>query len=388
MNSTNATTAWMNSANATTASDALSITSKIAIVTAYVIIFTIALFGNSIGLYVVCAKETSRRITNLLIKNLAIADLIFTVILMPYSVLFMFLEPHQWFGGIMGEITCKVVFYAVPVSIAASVTTMVVISMDRFCAVYFPLNQALFHNHRAVTSVIWLFSLISMTPYLFIFQVFKEGDMYSCYQVWPWADDQHEMFLALRIFHVILFFLLYPLPLLIIAVVNSLVGRRLWLHRAPGSTTSVNRAAVEVSRKKVVKMLVVLVAVFAICWAPTHLFHYFVFFNQAILNKIPLVVMNFMLWVSHANSAINPMLYIALNKNFRYAFLDAAVALSTSPVHALSACMTYFLERQATPESHLTNDRPVRQRQHSTFRVAPAVAGNGHNARQGHETKL
>jgi len=337
---------------------------------------------------VVCAKEASRRIINLLIKNLAIADLIFTIIAMPFSVLYIFLEQNQWFGGIMGEITCKVIFYAIPVSFAASMTTMVVISLDRFCAVYFPLNNALFHNRRAVTSVIWLFSLISMTPYLIIFQVFEEGDMYSCYQVWPWADDQHEMFLALKIFHVILFFLLYPLPLLIIAVVNSLVGRRLWLHRTPGSSTSVNRAAVEVSRRKNVKMLVVLVAVFALCWAPTHVIHYFVYFNQAILNKMPLVVLNFMLWMSHANSAINPMLYIALNKNFRYAFLDAAVALSTSPVRAVRACTTYFLERQATPEPRHTNDRPVRQIEHVTFRIAPAVAGNGYNKRQGHETKL
>ena len=378
----------MNSTNATTALDVFSISSKIAIVTAYVIIFTIALFGNSIGLYVVCAKATSRRITNLLIKNLAIADLIFAVIVMPYSVLFIFLKQNQWLGGTMGQITCKVVFYAIPVSLAASVTTMVVISLDRFCAVYFPLNQALFHKHRIVTTVIWLFSLISMTPYLLIYQVFKEGDMYSCYQVWPWADDEQEMFLALRIFHVILFFLFYPLPLLIIAVVNSLVGRRLWLHRTPGSTRSVNRAAVEVSRRKVVKMLVVLVAVFALCWAPTHLFHYFVYFNQDILDKIPPVVMSFMLWMSHANSAINPMLYIALNKNFRYAFLDAAVALSTSPVRAVSACTTYFVGRQSTPESQLNNDHPVRQRQHSAFRVAPVIAGDGDNVRRGYETKL
>ena len=376
----------MNSTNATTASDVLSVTSKIAVITAYVIIFTIALFGNSIGLYVVCGKGTSRRITNLLIKNLTIADLIFTVIVMPYSVLFVFF-PHQWFGGIMGEITCKVVFYAVPVSIAASVTTMVVISLDRFCTVYFPLNQALFHNHRTVTFVIWLFSLISMTPYLFMYQVFKEGDMYSCYQVWPWADDQQEMFLALRIFHIILFFLFYLLPLLIMVVFHFLVGRRLWLQGTLGSTTSENRAAAEVSRRKVVKMFGVLVAVFALCWAPTHLFHYFIYFNQDILNKIPVVVMNFMLWVSHANSAINPMLYIALNKNFRYAFLDAAVALSTCPVRAVSACTTYFLEKRQ-PRSHLTNDRPFRQRQLcSAFRLAPAIAGYGHNARQGCETK-
>ena len=288
----------------------------------------------------------------------------------------------------MGEITCKVVFYAVPVSIAASVTTMVVISLDRFCAVYFPLNQALFHNHTAVTFVIWLFCVIYMTPYLFIYRVFKEGDTYSCYQVWPCADDQQETFLALRIFHIILFFLFYLLPLLIMVVFHFLVGRRLCLQGTLGSTTSVNRAAAEISKRKVVKMLAVLVAVFALCWAPIHLFYYFIYFNQDILNKIPVVVMNFMLWVSHENSAINPMLYIALNKNFRYAFLDAAVALSTCPVRAVSACTTYFLERQVTPRSHLTNDRPFRQRQHSAFRLAPAVAGYGQNARQGHETKL
>ena len=285
----------MNSTNATTVQDNYSIMTKVGIVSAYVVIFTIALFGNSIGLYVVCGKATSRRITNLLIKNLAVADLISTITVMPYSVLFMFLEANQWFGGIVGTIMCKVVFYAIPVSVAASVTTMVVISLDRFCAVYFPLNQTLFHNHRAVTSIIWIFSLISMTPYLFTYQVLKESDHYFCNEVWPWADDLQETFVAQRTFHVILFALFYLLPLLIITVVNSLVGRRLWHYRAPGSTYCVNRTAAEVSKRKIVKMLVVLLVVFALCWFPTHLFDYFVYYQPAVLNEIPLVVLHLML---------------------------------------------------------------------------------------------
>ena len=378
----------MNSTNNTTAHSRYTITTKIVLVSAYAIIFTIALFGNSIGLYVVCAKANSRRITNLLIKNLAVADLIFTVTVMPYSVLLMFFEGNLWFGGTMGVITCKVIFYAIPVSIAASVTTMTVISLDRFCAIFFPLNLALFHKHKTITAVIWLISLISMTPYLFIYQVFKEGEQYFCYQDWPWSDNLQETFFALRTFHVILFVLLYPLPLLIITVVNCLVGHRLWLHRTPGSISSANRTTLEVSRRKVIKMLVVLVVVFALCWLPTHVNHYFIFFQPDVWYNMPIVVAHLMFWVSHANSAINPMLYIALNRNFRYAFLDATGALFTSPVRAISACMTYIRGEQPTPELHFTNERPVRPRQHSAFRVAPAVVGGGDNARRGHETKL
>ncbi|KAJ7336534.1 hypothetical protein OS493_011744 [Desmophyllum pertusum] len=298
----------MNSTNNTTAHSRYTITTKIVLLSAYAIIFTIALFGNSIGLYVVCAKANSRRITNLLIKNLAVADLIFTVTVMPYSVLFMFFEENLWFGGTMGE--------------------------------------------------------------------------------WPWSDNLQETFFALRTFHVILFVLLYPLPLLIVTVVNCLVGHRLWLHRTPGSISSANRTTLEVSRRKVVKMLVVLVVVFALCWLPTHVNHYFIYFQPDVWYNMPIVVAHLMFWVSHANSAINPMLYIALNRNFRYAFLDATGALFTSPVRAISACMTYIRGEQPTPELHLTNERPVRPRQHSAFRVAPAVVGGGDNARRGHETKL
>ena len=350
----------MNSTNNTTAQSLYSFTAKIVLVSAYTIIFIIALFGNSIGLYVACAKANSRRITNLLIKNSAIADLIFTVTVMPYSVLFVFFEGNLWFGGTMGVIMCKVVFFAIPASIAASVTTMTVISLERFCAIFFPLNQALFLKNKTITTIIWLFSTISMTPYLFIYQVFKEGEQYLCYQEWPWSDNLQDTFFALRTFHVILFVLLYPLPLLIMTVVNCLVGHRLWLHKTPRSISSVNRTALEVSRRKVVKMLVVLVVVFALCWLPTHVNHYLIYFQPDVWHKMPIVVAHLMFLVSHANSAINPMLYIALNKNFRNAFLEAAGALVTSPVRAISACMTYIRREQPTPELYLANERRTR----------------------------
>lgn len=360
---------------------------KIGLTIVYIIIFTLALFGNSIGLYVVCTKTPSRRITDLLIKNLAIADLIFALIIIPQAVVYMYYEPGLWFGGIMGHITCKVAFYAIPVSVAASVITLTVISFDRFCAIFHPLSQVFFHKHRAITALIWLVALIAMTPYLLLYRLFKQGDQYFCSQEWPWAKDVKETYIALRKFHVFIFVLLYALPLVIIAAVNSLIACRVWFHRSPGNTASVNRASAEVTRRKVVQMLLAIVVAFALCWLPTYVNHYFMYFKPAVWFEIPIVVRHLMFWVSHANSAINPLLYIAFNKNFRCRFLDATAALFASPFRAIGTCMAY-IEEKSTPDPYHQHMHPARPKQHSGFRVAPSKPGGRNGTGRSHETKL
>ena len=360
--------------NTTASADLYSIAAKIGLISAYIFIFTMALFANSIGLYVACSKAPSRRITDLLIKNLAIADLIFTVTVMPDTVIFIIYEGPRWIGGTLGHVTCKLVFYAVPVSIAASVITLTVISFDRFCAIFFPLSQALFHKHKTITAIIWLISLITMAPNLLFFQVFQDGERYYCYQVWPWAEDLEETFLALKISHVVFFVLLYALPLLIIAVVNSLVAQRVWFHKSPGNAASLNRTSAEVTKRRAVKMLVAIVVVFALCWLPTYVNHYLMFFQPVVWDEVPIVVAHLIFWVSHANSAINPLLYIAFNKNFRYAFLKATIAFFASPIRALSTCAAYIMERHSTSEAAQQQiDLPLRPRQHGEFRVTPGT---------------
>ena len=139
---------------------------------AYITIFVTSLLGNSVGLQVVVsAKTSSKRITYLLIKNLAVADLILTLTVMPYSVLLMYFD--RWFGGLMGTITCKLFCYAILVSIAASVITLTIISIDRFFAIYYPLKLTLFHKHKTITMIIWSASLLAGSPYLLLYQVEK-----------------------------------------------------------------------------------------------------------------------------------------------------------------------------------------------------------------------
>ena len=333
---------------------------KVGFTFAYITIFVISLFGNSVGLQVVMsAKTPSRRITYLLIKNLAVADLILTLTVMPNSVWFMYFDHNRWFGGTMGTITCKLFFYAILVSIAASVITLTIISIDRFFVIYYPLKLTLFHKHKTITMIIWSVSLLAITPYLLLFKVKKLGDYYVCLPVWPWSKNIIETYLVMRAFHIFGFIIFYALPLLITAVVNCLLFRRVWFHKSSG-TASGNRA-LTASRRKVIRMLSIIVVGFALCWLPCYINHYFMFFQPAVFEKIPIAVWSFNFWLSHANSAINPLFYIVLNRRFRKAFLDALTVLFAFPCRVVSHCMSYFTEEPSAAMPSPRNEAPRQQ---------------------------
>lgn len=59
---------------------------KISIRCAYAVIFTIALLGNSMGLFQVLKGSSSISVMNLFIANMAVADLMLTCTVMPVQV--------------------------------------------------------------------------------------------------------------------------------------------------------------------------------------------------------------------------------------------------------------------------------------------------------------
>ena len=333
---------------------------KVGFTFAYITIFVISLFGNSVGLQVVVrAKTRSKRITYLLIKNLAVADLILTLTEMPNSVWIMYFDYNRWFGGTMGTITCKLFFYAIPVSIAASVITLTIISIDRFFAIYYPLKLTLFHKHKTITMIIWFVSLLAVTPYLLLFKVEKFRDRYVCLPVWPWSKNIIETYHVMRAVHIFGFIAFYALPLLITAVVNCLVVRRVWFHKSPGNASS-NRSSTA-AKRKVIRMLGIIVVGFALCWLPTYINHYFIVFQPAVWEEIPIAVSTFNFWLRHANSAINPLFYIVSNRCFRKAFLDTLTVLFAFPYRVVRHCMSYFTEEPSAAMPSPRNEAPRQQ---------------------------
>lgn len=245
---------------------------------------------------------------------------------------------------------------------------MVVISLERFCTIYCPLRQTLLRNGKTLTAVIWLISLISMSPYLLLFNVVHYRGFHFCLQRLPWTDDPQEVLPVLKIFYIILFVLFYVLPLLGISFLNIITARRLWFHNARGTNS---RTASELRRRSVVKMLMIIVLAFTLCWLPAHVMHYFFLSKQA---KIPKLTGYLLFWVSHSNSAINPLLYMAFNRRFRCACLNVSIALLRSPFHAISACANHPSPQKSIPTEFRTNKQPARQREDRAFCMEPVAS--------------
>ena len=286
----------------------------------YSVMFLFSLSGNAMILHIVLSRPYMRSVTNSLIANMAIADLLMTLSAMPYSAVYSYVQ-SRWFGGIMGMITCKLLHFSVTLSIAASILTLIVIALDRFVAVAYPFKRLRSVRKISATScIIWIVSVILTSPYLYCFKtVLQKDGNYYCFIMWePLADT----LTASRIYFSFFFISLYVVPLFVTAIFYSIISFKLWFRQIPGNPTAANLRNAELGKRRMIRMLITVVIVFALCWLPAHLMHYFNFFDEKRSREIPALVYLTAFGVSHANSAINPYIYIALSKNFRRAFLD------------------------------------------------------------------
>ena len=289
----------------------------------YALIFPIALLGNSLVLYVVFKRQSMRSVLNLLIVNMAVADLLVTVFVIPYSVAYLFVN-LEWFSGIFGLILCKTIHFSLTASIAASVITLIVITLDRFLTIVFVWKTCLnLRTSKVSLALIWIMSIAIMGLHLHVYTVDQPlkpiGDeRYYCYPDWKRMPVDFNKFFAIGMFAAF-----YAFPLIIMGVLYSMIIHKLWRDRIAQNTTSGGDANINSSKKRVVKMLITVTLAFAVCWFPLHIIHYYIYFEfEAFKCMSPyLILLSF--WLGHANSAINPVLYVIFNKTFRRAFLHA-----------------------------------------------------------------
>ncbi|EDO35556.1 predicted protein, partial [Nematostella vectensis] len=278
---------------------------------AYAVIFPISLLGNSLVLFVVYRHHTLRNALNYLIVNMAIADLLVTIFTMPYSVSYLYIQ-NRWFGGVFGEILCKVVQSAVAISIAASIFTLTTITIDRFISIVYVWKQTLtLGTSKLALVLIWVFSVGMFGFYFRAYRVNKSARGLSCDPKYDFAPEEFPKYFA-----VCMFVFLYAVPLALMAVLYSIICRKLFKKEmGGGGDEQINN-----KKKRVIKMLITCTIFFAICWLPLHVLHFLIYFDLMSFLCSPLFLRLFGFWLGHANSALNPILYVIFNKTFRKAF--------------------------------------------------------------------
>ena len=292
--------------------DVFSATSKIVITVVYAITIMFGLAGNSLGLHLALKKKAGNQAINMLIANMAVADLLVTIFAMPYSLIYLHVGV-RWIGGIIGQITCKIVHFSYQISIPASIITVLLVSLDRFFAIWYPMRGKVFRKVKITTAAIWICSAAYAIPFKLANDIYEYNGNYYCVRFFSPFDNKNSR----QIYYLITFIFLYCIPLVILLVLYTLISRKVWQRKIPGNVSKARHRSTEEEKRRIIKALILIVVVFAVCWFPAHIMHYLVYFRKDVYLTIPPEVEVLFFWFCHANSFINPCLYVLLSQGYR-----------------------------------------------------------------------
>ena len=149
------------------------------------LIFLVSLAGNTVIGIIVYKTKTMRKSINFLIVNMAMSDLLFPIFVIPREI--QRLNTDSWLiGGSLGQALCKLVNFLTDVSFAVSIQSLVLIAVDRFGAVVYPLRSPLISSKLCPFFILttWIVALAIHSPYLFAFKLVKHRGGLVCIFLW------------------------------------------------------------------------------------------------------------------------------------------------------------------------------------------------------------
>ncbi|CAH0387210.1 unnamed protein product [Bemisia tabaci] len=226
----------------------------------------VAVVGNSLVIWIVATSRRMQNVTNCFIANLALADIVIGLFAIPFQFQAALLQ--RWN---LPHFMCPFCPFVQILTVNVSIFTLTAIAVDRHRAILNPLS-ARPSKLRAKISIatIWVVAAILATPMamaLRVTDVEEEGPGGTTITK-PFCMNVSFSENALLTYRIVLVLVQYVTPLCIISCVYARMALRLWGSRAPGNAQDSRDANLMKNKKKVIKMLVIVVALFALCWLP------------------------------------------------------------------------------------------------------------------------
>ncbi|KAK5854514.1 hypothetical protein PBY51_004701 [Eleginops maclovinus] len=291
-------------------------------VAATLVLFVFAAVSNLSVLISVCCGRGYRLAAHLrpLIASLASADLVMTFVVMPLDAVWNITV--QWYAG---DFMCKLLCFLKLFAMQAAAFILVVVSLDRYRAILHPLDSldAGLRNRRMLLGA-WTLSLLLASPQLFIFRAIKADgvDFTQCvtHGSFPylWQKTAYNMF------H---FVTLYVFPLLVMTFCYTCILIRIngQMHKSKDGEHCLRRSGTDMipkARIKTLKMTVVIVSSFVICWTPYYLLGIWYWFQPKIIQHTPEYVHHILFVFGNLNTCCDPVIYSFYTPSFRADLAD------------------------------------------------------------------
>uniref|UniRef100_A0A4W3JR30 Type II GnRH receptor n=1 Tax=Callorhinchus milii TaxID=7868 RepID=A0A4W3JR30_CALMI len=247
----------------------------------------------------------SRSHLRMLILNLSCSDLLVTFIVMPLDAAWN--TTVQWYAG---DLACKLLMFLKLLSMYSGAFITAVISLDRYCAILHPLaiTRAKERN-RTMLLVAWTLSVILATPQLFLFHTVSisvPAPFTQCVTHGSFTEHWQQ-----KVYFLFTFMWLFLLPLIIMVFCYTsiliCITRKM---NAENMGLRCTRNYIPKVRMKTLKMTIVLVSTFIICWTPYYVLGFWYNFFPAMINKkqLPESINHILFIFGTLNSFLDPVI--------------------------------------------------------------------------------
>ncbi|XP_041947112.1 adenosine receptor A2b [Alosa sapidissima] len=297
------------------------------------IIAVLSIAGNVLVCWAVAINTTLKNATNYFLVSLAVADILVGCLAIPFAITISIGLPSDFYG-------CLFLACFVLVLTQSSIFSLLAVAIDRYLAVKIPLRyKELMTGKRAreIIAILWILSfVIGLVPFL----GWNEWHEACCKnETFPYANSSCSssrllqscrlkcLFEKVVDMHYMVYFnffgcVLPPLLIMLgiyikIFTVARRQMRQIELKCSVGNGESHHHGILQ-REIRAAKSLSIIVGLFALCWLPVHILNCLTLFYEE-LHKPPEVMYTAIL-LSHANSAVNPIIYAYRIQDFRVTF--------------------------------------------------------------------
>uniref|UniRef100_A0A914EAS7 G-protein coupled receptors family 1 profile domain-containing protein n=1 Tax=Acrobeloides nanus TaxID=290746 RepID=A0A914EAS7_9BILA len=306
---------------------------SIVIPSIFAIVIIVGLVGNLLVI-IVALNRQMRNSTNTLIIGLTISDLMFLTLCVPFTAIdYAF---PVWILPIWG---CQAINYLQHVAAYFSVWTLTLMAADRFLAVCYPVESMTLRTpkYTAITLLItYTLIMISQIPVARIHDVYNYNfvvENRSACAIVSIAQGEASVAEA-RLYYFSFNLFGYVLPLGITCFLYYFMLKRLWYMPRPGNSKHSKNGSGSIrsrpetirAKRKVTRLVLCVVVIWAFCWLPLNICFFFsgVVYPDTLvmIGGKPIVIIQISSQVlAYTNSCLNPILYALVSENFRKGFL-------------------------------------------------------------------
>ena len=287
---------------------------------AYCLIVLGSLFGNLLIIIIVYKNRDLQKTINYFIVNMAVSDLLFSLVLFPDQITKLGTGAFHWgVSGILGSIFCKFFFFAIYVSFFVSVQSLVWIAIDRYVAVVFPIKLGLISGKIRTIVIVstWIFAGVFYFPLLVTSGLVERGNNTFCFLVSKQSISFLNPGAIVGPYYWLHLTIQFFAPLFLITVLYAAIAITLKRRKKSLADSLPNEPEQRYlkKRRQATQMAIVILVLFYICVIPYTLVRLEKFWRPSctFLKSFNFIA-NFML---HFSTVVNPIICLSFVESYR-----------------------------------------------------------------------